>query len=327
MRIVNGLLTAFVFTLTPAALAADPVLSLPVDCAMGEACFIQQYPDWDAGPGRADYQCRAQTYDGHDGTDIRLKDLRVMAEGVAVLAAAPGTVKGVRDGMRDAIVLDDARRARIKDRECGNGVVIDHGQGWETQYCHLRQGSVSVGQGQPVARGAQLGLVGSSGSSEFPHLEFIVRRNGRTVDPFVGRAVEGVCGRGRTPLWDSAAQLALPYERSTIVSVGFADGPLDSRAIEQGPPVPGPLAPALVAFGHVINTEKGDVLTITLEGPGGRMAENRSDPLPRPQARRILFTGKRLRAERWPAGRYEAVFQIQRNGQIVQQRKAVVNLP
>src|SRR3990170_2240552 len=73
------------------------------------------------------------------------------AKHVAVLASADGTVKGLRDGMDD-ILIDNLTKETVKDRECGNGVVLDHGGGWETQYCHLLKGSVSVKKGDQVAR-------------------------------------------------------------------------------------------------------------------------------------------------------------------------------
>ena len=88
------------------------------------------------GPAATDFTCGPLSYDGHDGTDIALPTRAAMAEGVAVLAAAPGTVTGIRDGIADFAPV-------IQGKECGNGVVIDHGAGWVTQYCHLRQGSVA----------------------------------------------------------------------------------------------------------------------------------------------------------------------------------------
>jgi D-3-phosphoglycerate dehydrogenase len=55
---------------------------------------------------------------------------------------------------------DTGLRGEIAGRECGNGVVIAHEDGWETQYCHMRRGSVAVQPGERVARGQTLGLVG-----------------------------------------------------------------------------------------------------------------------------------------------------------------------
>ena len=47
-------------------------LSLPVDCEPGVDCWVLNYVDADAGPGRADFACGRMTYDGHKGTDIAL---------------------------------------------------------------------------------------------------------------------------------------------------------------------------------------------------------------------------------------------------------------
>ncbi len=74
-------------------------LSQPIDCTPGKDCFIQQYVDRDEGPGVQDYACGAETYDGHKGTDIRLRTTADVEKGVAVKASAEGTVVGLRDGV------------------------------------------------------------------------------------------------------------------------------------------------------------------------------------------------------------------------------------
>src|SRR6185503_4699914 len=145
---------ALAFTLTAGSAGAFE-LSLPVDCEIGRACFIQQYVDHDQGSGARDYACGAETYDGHDGTDFRLPSLADVVQGTAVIAAASGTVIGVRDGMKDQLVRTAADRAAIADRECGNGVLIDHGDGWQTQYCHMRQGSVAAKKDEWVESGSR----------------------------------------------------------------------------------------------------------------------------------------------------------------------------
>ncbi|MFE0376081.1 M23 family metallopeptidase [Streptomyces inhibens] len=55
----------------------------------------------------------------------------------------------------------------------GNAIVIKHDNGMYTQYAHLSQIQVHVGE--QVATGEQIGLSGSTGNSTGPHLHFEVR--------------------------------------------------------------------------------------------------------------------------------------------------------
>ncbi|MFC4785498.1 peptidoglycan DD-metalloendopeptidase family protein [Nocardioides sp. MAHUQ-72] len=63
----------------------------------------------------------------------------------------------------------------------GNLVRIDHGGGVETLYAHLSR--VDVTDGQTLAAGDPVGLVGSKGNTTGPHLHFEVRLDGIAVDP------------------------------------------------------------------------------------------------------------------------------------------------
>ncbi len=107
----------------------------------------------------------------------------MIAEGVDVIAAAAGKVAGIRDGIPDVRYGPDNADS-VKGRECGKGVVLRHDDGWETQYCHLREGSVTVERGQQVMAGDILGEVGMSGRAQFPHVHLSVRRDGKVIDPF-----------------------------------------------------------------------------------------------------------------------------------------------
>ncbi len=67
------------------------------------------------------------------------------------------------------------------DPKLGNMVRIDHGYGIETLYGHLAKSLVK--EGQRVKRGDVVGLVGSSGLATGPHLHYMVKVNGQSIDP------------------------------------------------------------------------------------------------------------------------------------------------
>ncbi|MFT3987935.1 M23 family metallopeptidase [Aestuariivirga sp.] len=315
------LFLALLFIVVPAE-ASDLSLGSPVSCDIGKTCWIQQYADHDGGPGARDYACGNETYDGHDGTDFRVLDTLHTAP---VIASAPGIVKAVRDGVPDHLAVTDEDRRAVANIECGNGVLIDHGAGWQTQYCHLKRGSVVVRPGDQVRRGEKLGAIGYSGLAAFPHVHLTVRKDGKSVDPFHPSA-ERDCGIGGPELWAPETAAAFAYVRGNVLRLGFAPGPLTLDSLvageisDTGAPKPG--WPALVAYVWVINLEQGDEVIVALEGPSGSHAENR-DVLPRSKAQYLLFAG----VPKPMPGTYRASFRIIRSGQTYLERSwiGVVN--
>ncbi|HZH26823.1 MAG TPA: M23 family metallopeptidase [Azospirillaceae bacterium] len=292
-----------------------PRLRLPLDCRIGETCFVQNNVDLDPGPGVRDWACGHLGYDGDRGADFRLPDLAAMERGVAVVAAAAGTVHRVRDGEPDT-----GKAGLAPGREAGNGVIIDHGGGWETQYSHLKRGSIRVRPGQPVAAGTPLGLVGMSGSTEFPHVEMQVRHNGKIVDPWAGPVETAVCGDTSRSLWEPSTLASLAYRPTGVLTAGFAFDRADPQAARRGAYADLRLAPdagALVFWVDLFGVQAGDRTRLRIRRPDGAVFADSEDAIERNQAVRFLFAGRRRPAEGWMPGAWMAEFTLTRGNSTV----------
>lgn len=321
--ILAGAVTALLCPSMPLASPEPaPSLSLPLACRIGRTCEIQHYVDRDPGPRARDYHCGRRTYDKHNGIDIRLLDLAAERVGTEVLAAAPGRVSRLRDGAPD-ISIRAPGAPSVVGRECGNGVVIDHGGGWETQYCHLQRGSVRVKIGDLVTRRQPIARAGLSGDTEFPHLHFTVRHATRIVDPFAADiAGPTPCGVARGSLWDAAAAREMVYKAGVVLNAGWASGPVTMADVEAGGITnPTSAAPAVVAWFRLIGLEAGDVLELKLLGPGGAtLVTSTIAPLDHDKAQYLALVGKKS-ARPWPPGTYSADLQVLRGGKSTLRRR------
>ncbi len=315
---------AFFLTLASPVLASDLRLQPVIDCTPGRDCFVQQYMDHDSGPGARDHRCGNLTYNGHDGTDFALPDRAAMNRGVTVRAGAGGVVVGARDGMEDRI-YSPAFNDAVQGRECGNGVVIEHFDGWETQYCHLRKGSVTVRTGDRVVVGDKLGEVGLSGQTEFPHLHLSVRRNGIAVNPFAPKTPQS-CDPNLAdrPLWIDPPD----YAPGGVISIGFTDSLPDFDQIKAGN-LSRPMMPtdavAIVLFGFGYGGLKGDRIHLFLSGPAGTVIDH-TDILPRDRAQFFRAAGTRLRGTSWAPGTYRARVAIERDGHLLDLREDTLEI-
>lgn len=311
------LIAALLLPAAPLA-AGEPVLTLPIDCTLGETCYLQNYVDRDPGPGVQDFNCGALAYDGHKGTDFRLPTLADMRRGVDVLAPAPGVVHGWRDGVADVGPTD-----ATAGQECGNGVVLRHADGWETQVCHMKRGSVRVKNGQIIERGDILGQVGLSGKTEFPHVHLSVRRGETVVDPFDLTSFPA-CGNGGASLWQDAPE----YTDGGLLDAGFAPGIPEYDAVKDGTAAQSELAgdsAGLVIYGFGFNGQKGDVMELRITGPGGHFL-SQSIELGKAQAQFFRATGKRLTQARWPAGGYTGTVTLRRDKAILAMREVQMTI-
>ncbi|MEM9437620.1 MAG: M23 family metallopeptidase [Pseudomonadota bacterium] len=316
---LKGAALAALFVSTAQA-QQQPFLSQPIDCKLGETCFLQALFDHDPSTDSQDFSCGSLTRDGHDGTDFALPNLAAMRAGVDVLAAAPGTVIGTRDRHADIMATDPA--ANFGDELCGNGVAISHGGGWVTQYCHLKRGSIAVEEGQRVATGTPLGEVGLSGSTTFPHLHLSLFRGGEDVDPFA--PTYETCGAPTKTLWTDP----LPLQEAGFYRYGFATNVPSFEAIKDDLPTETTLSATapIVAWVSGFGSRPGDILDIEITHPSGTFHEN-TVTLEKRQETWQRFSGRNHTTQDWPSGTYTARLTLKRGGNTLDEATFTATLP
>lgn len=299
------------FSLVASSAAGEFLLDLPVDCKLGETCHIQHFVDRDLGARSRDFKCGPVSYNTHKGTDFALPTLADMKRGVDVLAAADGIVAATRDGIEDRY-YGPQNAQEVKGAECGNGVLLRHEGGFETQYCHLRKGSISVVKGQPVQSGDALGQIGLSGKTQFPHLHLSVRKNGEVIDPF-DTSDRAECGIGGPDLWAQD----LKYSPGGLLQIGFSNGLPSYETVRLGTANQDILpnnTSGLVLFAFAFMGYAQDRIDFTIHYPDGAVLLENSVTLPKAQSRYFRAAGKKLRTDRWPEGTYTGTVTLIRDG-------------
>jgi murein DD-endopeptidase MepM/ murein hydrolase activator NlpD len=124
-----------------------------------------RYPfPWRGGPFRLSQGANGDY--SHYGPKNKYAMDIAMPVGTPIIAARAGMV----------VKIENSQNGRGTDPS-GNFVRVLHDDGTMGVYLHLKQGSVSVREGQRVAVGSPLALSGNTGNSSGPHLHFVVQRN------------------------------------------------------------------------------------------------------------------------------------------------------
>lgn len=136
----------------------------------------------------------------------------------------------------------------------GNRIIVDHGDGHETWYCHLDSALVRVGD--TVTGGQQIGWMGATGNVTAKHLHFEVRINGNPVNP-----------EAHLPTGNSTAGLEvtdMPLDNADIIKL--FEGGIDTTNLGSGNArTMGQALSAIYFYGNLANKRQDELLAAVNE--------------------------------------------------------------
>lgn len=289
----NELLVA----ITAAPAPPPPVkFRLPIGGVPNVDWSILNYVDLDPGEGFTDYRGGNYTYHTHDAIDFMLPNFAAMDRGVPVYAAADGVVNRVVDGQFD------------RNTSCQgpgeNFVLLDHGDGWQTNYAHFRMNTIAVSPGQSVAAGDFLGYVGSSGCSTDAHLHFVVWHHEVPVETYLDPDRYWLPGE------------TVPYAGDTpgVLDFGLTDAPVTTALLKERPPDRYVFAPASGQtprfWARVHGLPPGTELTVRWYQPNGALFGAPQTTVLTQELRYDPFTAVRGLSPASPQGAWQVALDI-----------------
>jgi Peptidase family M23 len=135
---------------------------------------------------------------------------------------SPATHYGQDYGWGNGWIISAAASGVVKSYEYagayGRRLVIDHGDGFETWYCHTERSLVRVGD--HVDGGDDIAIIGATGNTVGPHLHFELRFRGYAVDPATYFQTTTTTPAGDDP---EEIDMATPEENAAAVIKALRD--------------------------------------------------------------------------------------------------------
>ncbi len=247
-----------IFILPAVVLFGQGKFVTPISGTYGDDFIIVNYVDWGLEESILDAYCLSKTYDGHQGTDFVIRNFALMDTGVAVMAVDTGVVIFTQDGIFDREKSSDPAKG------LGNYIGITHAGDIQTYYGHLRKNSLLVSVGDTVLPGQVIGLVGSSGNSEDPHLHFELWYDSLyVIDPY-----SGPCGNA-TSFWANEIPVDSAFHQWISGMVGFVpdldtlrEQPVSRDSFYQADE-------AITYWSLMYGLRKGDLVQVEWKNPDG----------------------------------------------------------
>lgn len=123
----------------------------------------------------SDYGNRSFNFKGKKYSDFH--------KGVDLISKKYGTdyITSFADGK--VVAIRDSIKGYDEKNSSGNYIHINHTNGYQTRYLHLKKGTLKVKKGDEVKQGQIIAFMNSSGFSTGNHLHFEIRKDGKHLDP------------------------------------------------------------------------------------------------------------------------------------------------
>lgn len=108
-----------------------------------------------------------------------------------------GVDLAVSEGTEVKVTADGVVRRASEDAVNGRVVIVDHGRGVSTAYCHNSR--LDVTTGQRVKAGDVIALSGTTGRSTGPHVHYQLELGHKPMDPFAFRGSKPVLLEAQAP--------------------------------------------------------------------------------------------------------------------------------
>lgn len=311
-------------------------LSVPLNCKYGVNCFISSYFDNNPKKNKYyDYKCGNMTADNKKSTDFVLNSYFEMKKGVYVLATEKGIISAVRKDMEDVKVSLIGKEA-IRSKECGNAIRILHNQGYETEYCHLMKNSILVKKGQKVVRGQKIAKIGLSGDTDFPFLEFFLKKDNKYIDPFVGDISENSENNEETssckfkdifPLWNVITENTLKYIGTVILSYGFSDkvpNAWNARNNYYNKDVFYSDSNFIAFWADILDIKKNDIIQLEITDADSKQINYKEYKFTSNKEHSFSFTGEFIE-KKWKSGKYTGTIKLLRKNNKTNENKVIIN--
>jgi hypothetical protein len=305
MRILRNICIGIIFLL-PCYTALAIELDFPLNCKLGVNCWISDLQSHLLQKNKnkeVDFLCKSKTYPGNIGTAFATRRNDHMNNSVEVISPINGRVKSVKDGINDISINEIDRQSPVSDK-CGNFVILVQDD-FEIELCHLKKNSITVKVNDEVKVGQNIGQVGLSGATEYPHLHVNLRKIKANkkyveVDPFYGEQKE--CGLTPKSLWTNPQQMEKQAAKTGIIyNYGFAFNEIVAEEVRlwqknnvTQPPTPN----SIIGFVDIFSVNAGDKISLKIVDEMGKELASKTKEFNQYQNRYFIYVSKPLNGQK-----------------------------